>query len=104
MQKLSKAITDICDKDYLWVNHLGKTMSITQLTAAVNAGLICYEKWTSDIQSVRSLDDCAILTSIDNIIIIGGGQKLPIQVYVTAVFFQRSSGLKMISTQWTRRE
>lgn len=101
MQNLTKAIHEICDEEYLWVNYLGKSMNRDELVSALNAGLINYEKWQSEIQGVRFFDDCAVLTSIDSIIVIGDGYKLPMQIYITAMFLKRENGWKLISGQST---
>ena len=99
MQKLAKAVSEICDDEFLWVNHLGQSMSRDELIE--NLGFINYEKWNSDNQNVRFFEDCAVLTGVETIIIIGDKQKLPLQTFVTVVFIKRETGWKLISGQST---
>ena len=101
MQNLTKAVLEISDEEFLWVNHLGQSMNRDELVDNISNGLINYEKWNSSNQNVRFFDACAILTGVETVIIIGDGCKLPLQTFVTIVFIRRESGWKLLSGQST---
>ena len=101
MQKLTKAVSEFVDGEFLWVNHLGVVMNRDELMDNISKGLINYEKWTSTEQRVRVLEDCAILTGIETVVFIGDGNKTPLKTFVTVVFVKRDSGWKLISGQST---
>lgn len=101
MQNLTKAILEICDNEFLWVNHKGRSMTREELVSDVANGFINYEKWNSNNQNVRFFDECAVLNGFETIVNAGDGEKPPLQTFVTVVFIKRDAGWKLISGQST---